>query len=115
MLTGRVIYNPWTEKIYDFPTFLQYRSWVQNPNEGRSVDESITFVSLDKITRLRRMIDDRGLAVEIEVDGGIKIDNVDRVARAGANVIVSGSGIFLEKDYRTTIARMRERAELARR
>src|SRR6516165_7057315 len=49
VLTGRVIYNPWTEKIYDFPTFLQYRSWVQNPYEGRPVDESITFVSLDKI------------------------------------------------------------------
>src|SRR5215471_5272220 len=49
VLTGRVIYNPWTEKIYDFPTFLQYRSWVQSSNEGRPVDESITFVSLDKI------------------------------------------------------------------
>lgn len=49
MLTGRVIYNPWTEKIFDFPTFMQYRSWVQSPNEGRPVDESITFVSLDKI------------------------------------------------------------------
>ena len=49
VLTGRVIYNPWTEKIYDFPTFLQYRSWVQNPSEGRPLDESITFVSLDKI------------------------------------------------------------------
>jgi regulator of protease activity HflC (stomatin/prohibitin superfamily) len=49
VLTGRVIYNPWTEKIYDFPTFLQYRSWVQNPSEGRPIDESITFVSLDKI------------------------------------------------------------------
>jgi regulator of protease activity HflC (stomatin/prohibitin superfamily) len=49
VLTGRVIYNPWTEKIYDFPTFLQYRSWVQSPNEGNPVDESITFVSLDKI------------------------------------------------------------------
>jgi len=49
VLTGRVIYNPWTEKIYDFPTFLQYRSWVQSPNEGRPYDESVTFVSLDKI------------------------------------------------------------------
>jgi len=70
---------------------------------------------LEKIAALRAEADARRIQLDIEVDGGIKIDNVDRVARAGANVIVSGSGIFLEKDYRTTIARMRERAELARR
>ena len=49
VLTGRVIYNPWTERIYTFPTFLQYRSWVKSANEGRPYDESITFVSTDKI------------------------------------------------------------------
>jgi ribulose-phosphate 3-epimerase len=68
---------------------------------------------LDKIRALRAEADRRGLALDIEVDGGIKVDNVDVVARAGANVIVSGSGIFGEKDYQATIARMRERADLA--
>ncbi len=49
VLTGRVLYNPWTQMIYDFPTFLQYRSWVQSSTEGAPYDQSITFVSQDKI------------------------------------------------------------------
>ena len=68
---------------------------------------------LPKIAALRRLADDRGLDLDIEVDGGIKVDNVDAVARAGANVIVSGSGIFSGGDYKDAIARMRERADLA--
>jgi ribulose-phosphate 3-epimerase len=68
---------------------------------------------LGKIRALRDEADTRGLALDIEVDGGVKVDNVDVVARAGANVIVSGSGIFGAGDYATTIARMRERADLA--
>ncbi|WP_432400685.1 ribulose-phosphate 3-epimerase [Wukongibacter sp. M2B1] len=50
--------------------------------------------SLKKIERLRKMIEERGLDIDIEVDGGIKIDNVSRVVKAGANVIVAGSAIF---------------------
>jgi len=69
---------------------------------------------LEKITALRRMIDDRGLTVEIEVDGGIKVDNVAEVVRAGANVIVSGSGVFGTKDYAATIAELRKRGDAAR-
>src|SRR4051812_12036969 len=46
--------------------------------------------SLEKITKLRHLIDDRGYHVEIEVDGGIKVDNVAEVIAAGANVVVSG-------------------------
>jgi ribulose-phosphate 3-epimerase len=68
---------------------------------------------LDKIRALRAEADARGLALDIEVDGGVKVENVDVVAAAGANVIVSGSGIFAQADYRQTIARMRERADLA--
>jgi ribulose-phosphate 3-epimerase len=70
--------------------------------------------ALEKITRLRRMIDERGYTVEIEVDGGIKVDNVDAVVKAGANVIVSGSGVFGTKDYAKTIAELRRRGEAAR-
>jgi ribulose-phosphate 3-epimerase len=68
---------------------------------------------VEKIAALRALADERGLSLDIEVDGGIKVDNVDTVAAAGANVIVSGSGIFQAGDYAATIARMRERADLA--
>ena len=64
-----------------------------------------------KIEKLRAEIVRRGLDVDIEVDGGIKAENIDVSARAGANVFVSGSGIFAEKDYGPMIARMRERAK----
>ena len=69
--------------------------------------------ALPKIAALRRMIDEAGLAVEIEVDGGIKLDNIADVAKAGANVFVSGSGVFGTLDYAATITAMRARAEAA--
>lgn len=70
--------------------------------------------ALRKIQQLRRMIDERGLAVDIEVDGGVKVDNVAAVCAAGANVIVSGSGVFGTRDYAATIAELRSRGEAAR-
>ena len=62
---------------------------------------------LPKIAALRSLIDERKLALLIEVDGGIKTDNIDLVVRAGAEVIVSGSGIFKSPDYAATIRAMR--------
>jgi ribulose-phosphate 3-epimerase len=63
--------------------------------------------ALDKIRLLREMIRARDLAVDIEVDGGVKLDNIAAVVEAGADVVVSGSGIFGTKDYAATIAAMR--------
>jgi ribulose-phosphate 3-epimerase len=62
---------------------------------------------LQKIRDLRRIIDARNLELLIEVDGGIKADNIDQVVDAGAEVIVSGSGIFKTGDYAATIRTMR--------
>lgn len=50
--------------------------------------------ALDKVRVLRRALDERGLAAELEVDGGIKVDNARRVADAGATVLVAGSAVF---------------------
>jgi ribulose-phosphate 3-epimerase len=69
--------------------------------------------SLEKLRAVRREIERRGLNVDIEVDGGIKIDNIAAVAEAGANVFVSGSGIFGHEDYHKIIAQMREHAARA--
>ena len=49
---------------------------------------------LDKVTELRKIIDEKGLKLDIEVDGGISIDNVETAISAGANVIVAGSAVF---------------------
>jgi ribulose-phosphate 3-epimerase len=62
---------------------------------------------IGKIELLRSQISRARLPVDIEVDGGIKADNVSEVVKAGANVIVSGSGIFGTKDYGRTISEMR--------
>ena len=64
---------------------------------------------LPKITRVREMIDRSGREIRLEVDGGIKVDNIQAVAAAGADTFVAGSAIFGAKDYRATIAAMRQR------
>jgi ribulose-phosphate 3-epimerase len=63
---------------------------------------------LPKIEQARKIIDERKLPILIEADGGIKADNIDIVVRAGAEVIVSGSGVFKTSNYGETIRRMRQ-------
>ncbi len=65
--------------------------------------------SLRKIEDLRQILDKNGINIEIEVDGGINIHTIERVALAGADVFVAGSGIFETADYKETIRLMRER------
>jgi ribulose-phosphate 3-epimerase len=64
---------------------------------------------LPKITRVREMIDRSGREIRLEVDGGVKVDNIGAVAAAGADTFVAGSAIFGAKDYAATIAAMREK------
>jgi len=63
---------------------------------------------LDKISTLRRSIDDKKLNIRLEVDGGIKLDNIAEASKAGADTFVSGSAIFGEKNYREVISKMRQ-------
>ncbi len=63
--------------------------------------------ALDKIRAVRERIDASGRAVRLEVDGGIKIDNIGAASAAGADTFVAGSAIFGAADYRATIAAMR--------
>jgi ribulose-phosphate 3-epimerase len=64
--------------------------------------------TLKKIERLRRIIDQNHYPLEIEVDGGIKAENIGEVSRAGGDIFVLGTGIFKTKDYAETIRQLRE-------
>ena len=67
--------------------------------------------ALEKLRRVRKLIQDSGRDIWLEVDGGVKVDNIAEVAKAGADTFVAGSAIFGSKDYKATIAAMR--AQLA--
>ena len=67
-----------------------------NPGFG---NQSFINYSLDKIRELKNMIDKRNLNIDIEVDGGIKLNNIDEVLDAGANIIVAGSAVFGENTF----------------
>jgi ribulose-phosphate 3-epimerase len=64
--------------------------------------------SLQKLREVRRELKRRGLSIDVEIDGGVKADNIADVKAAGANVFVSGSGIFGEKDYSRIVTAMRQ-------
>jgi ribulose-phosphate 3-epimerase len=83
---------------------------VMSVNPGFGGQRFIPY-ALDKLTRLRKRIDDLGREIWLEIDGGVKVENIAEVARAGADTFVSGSGIFSAPDYANTIAQMR--AQLA--
>jgi ribulose-phosphate 3-epimerase len=78
-----------------------------NPGFG---GQSFIEACIPKIKALRSMLDRRGVEAELEVDGGVKIDNIDRISHAGANVFVAGSAVFGSSDYAATIAELKRRA-----
>ncbi|MEE4313001.1 MAG: ribulose-phosphate 3-epimerase [Desulfofustis sp.] len=78
-----------------------------NPGFG---GQSFIPATLEKISRLRRLIDDRGLEIDIEVDGGISSATIYRVARAGANIFVAGSAVYGAPSYVEVIAALRAEA-----
>lgn len=63
--------------------------------------------TLEKLKAVRERIDRSGRAIRLEVDGGVKVDNIAGIAAAGADTFVAGSAIFASDDYRDTISRMR--------
>ena len=106
--------------VFNPATPLEYLKYVMdkvdmvllmavNPGFG---GQSFINGTLKKLREVRRMIDDNGYPIRLEVDGGIKIDNIRMIAEAGADTFVAGSAIFNTSDYRATIASMH--AELAK-
>ncbi|OGT71361.1 MAG: ribulose-phosphate 3-epimerase [Gammaproteobacteria bacterium RIFCSPLOWO2_12_47_11] len=80
-----------------------------NPGFG---GQSFIPSSLNKLREVRRMIDGSGLDIRLEIDGGVKVENIRKIAEAGADTFVAGSAIFGSKDYQATIKAMRN--ELAK-
>lgn len=76
-----------------------------NPGFG---GQSFIPSALDKIKRVRERIDASGKSIRLEVDGGVKVDNIAAIAAAGADTFVAGSAIFGAKDYAEVIRNMRE-------
>ena len=69
--------------------------------------------ALDKLRQARKIIDDSGLEIRLEIDGGVKVDNIGEIAAAGADTFVAGSAIFGSDDYAATIAAMKANIEAA--
>ena len=82
-----------------------------NPGFG---GQAFIDATLDKLREARRLIDDSGLDIRLEVDGGVKVDNIGAIAAAGADTFVAGSAIFGSDDYRATIDTMRSNIAKAR-
>ncbi|MGL5629037.1 MAG: ribulose-phosphate 3-epimerase [Plesiomonas shigelloides] len=81
-----------------------------NPGFG---GQSFIPATLDKLREVRRRIDASGRDIRLEIDGGVKADNIRDIAAAGADMFVAGSAIFSQPDYAAVIAQMRAELELA--
>ncbi len=106
--------------VFNPATPLHYLDWaiervdmilLMSVNPGFGGQSFIPYV-LRKIEQVRRRIDASGRPIRLEVDGGIKVDNIAKVAAAGADTFVAGSAIFGQPDYRAVISAMR--AEIAK-
>ncbi len=64
--------------------------------------------TLDKLRQVRQLIDSSGRDIRLEIDGGVKVDNIGEIYAAGADSFVAGSAIFNTEDYQATIAKMRD-------
>ena len=82
-----------------------------NPGFG---GQSFIPMTFDKLRQARKIIDDSGRQIRLEIDGGVKVDNIEEIAKAGADTFVAGSAIFGGDDYAATIESMRQALKRAR-
>jgi len=106
-----LVFNPatpltWLEHVIEDLDMVLIMS--VNPGFG---GQAFIESSLDKLREARRIIDESGRRIRLEVDGGVKVDNIGSIAAAGADTFVAGSAIFGSDDYAATIAAMK--AEIA--
>jgi ribulose-phosphate 3-epimerase len=107
-----LVFNPatpltWLESVMDKVDMVL----IMSVNPGFGGQEFIP-AALDKLRAARTLIDDSGFDIRLEIDGGVKVDNIGEIAAAGADTFVAGSAIFGSGDYTQTIAAMK--AEIAK-
>jgi ribulose-phosphate 3-epimerase len=101
-----LVFNPATSLSYlDYVLDKLDLVLIMSVNPGFG-GQSFIPTALDKLRLARERIDASGRAIRLEIDGGVKPDNIAEIARAGADTFVAGSAIFNEKDYRAVIKTM---------
>ena len=102
-----LVFNPatplsWLDHLMDKVDMILMMS--VNPGFG---GQAFIETTLTKLATARRLIEESGCSIRLEVDGGVKVDNIGRIAQAGADTFVAGSAIFGAGDYMQTISQMR--------
>ncbi|AYH49794.1 ribulose-phosphate 3-epimerase [Dickeya fangzhongdai] len=108
--------------VFNPATSLSYLDYVMdkldiillmsvNPGFG---GQSFIPSTLDKLRQVRKRINESGYDIRLEVDGGVKVENIAQIAAAGADMFVAGSAIFGQPNYRAVIERMRQELETVR-
>jgi ribulose-phosphate 3-epimerase len=101
---------PWVSERLDKISTLVVMT--VNPGfSGQTMDMSV----MPKLQKMSRLVEEKGLKTDIEVDGGVELENVHEVVKRGGNVLVAGAGVYAKKDPIAAISILRERAENVRR
>jgi ribulose-phosphate 3-epimerase len=102
-----LVFNPATSLSYlDYVLDKVDLVLIMSVNPGFG-GQSFIPTALDKLRRVREMIDRSGRTIRLEIDGGVKVENIAPIAQAGADTFVAGSAIFGQQDYRAVVAAMR--------
>ncbi|MBJ89016.1 MAG: ribulose-phosphate 3-epimerase [Woeseia sp.] len=109
-----LVFNPatpldWLEHVLEDLDIILLMS--VNPGFG---GQKFIDSSLSKLETVRKLIDQSGKEIRLEIDGGVKVDNIKNIAAAGADTFVAGSAIFGSLDYSATIAKMKAEIKAAR-
>ena len=102
--TAGLVFNPATPLAYlDYVLDKLDLILLMSVNPGFG-GQSFIPSALDKLRQVRERIDRSGRNIRLEIDGGVKVDNIAQIAQAGADTFVAGSAIFGQKDYRAVVA-----------
>ena len=94
------------EEIYEFLPYI-HMCLVMTVEPGKGGQTLLTDM-VDKISRLKKYIDENNIEIDIEADGGINLKTAEAVKQAGANILVSGTAILIAKDYKVIIDELRK-------